>query len=115
MIKRLTVLDMVAAALRAGGYDGLTDGDCACEIDDLMPCSTEVCGCEGGHKIPCDPDDCDADGECDWHIMAGPRRPELDACSCTPEHHPGLGRRLCPRCTAERIASWAAISEVPGS
>lgn len=77
MSERLTVLDMVSDALRAGGYDGLTSGECGCELADLMTCDLgQPNGCVAGHKVPhkvpC-VDECDCIWPHGWHIMAGPR------------------------------------------
>jgi hypothetical protein len=60
----VSVLEMVEAQLRAGGYDGLfnEDNDCACELGDLNPCGAMEVGCMAGHKAPCN---C---GDHDWHI-----------------------------------------------
>jgi hypothetical protein len=47
------VRTIVAAHLKAGGFDGLWVDDCGCEIDDLMPCGVPwICDCQPGHKKP---------------------------------------------------------------
>jgi hypothetical protein len=68
-----TVKYVLAAYLRAGGFDGLysPSGACGCSVDDLAPCSEDMSGCLLGVKVKCDPETCEADGGCDWHI--GPR------------------------------------------
>lgn len=45
---------LLIAAMQAGGFDGLFNAhaDCACELDDLMPCGMEPCGCHAGWKHP---------------------------------------------------------------
>ena len=54
--------------LKANGFDGLfNDNDCACSINDLMPCDEPGLDCQPGFKFPC-PEDC---GEHDYHI--GPK------------------------------------------
>lgn len=68
-----TVIEMVAAALKSGGFDGLfnTDGECACQVGDLAPCG-EICeGCEAGYytETGCGPECESHDGDCDWHIQ----------------------------------------------
>lgn len=74
-----TVLDMVRAALKAGGYDGLfnSHGECACETDDLSPCGDGLTDeCTAGFKVPCS-ETCDHGygwSTGDWHIQA--ERPE---------------------------------------
>lgn len=67
-----TVREMVAAALRAQGFDGLYTNECACLIDDLMPCDLAVMACHAGYKVPCPRDEeCGCDlGDCEWHVMA---------------------------------------------
>ena len=59
-----TVKSIVAAYLRANGYDGLYWEDCGCLLDDLMPCYREgIEHCEPGYMGPCT---C-GDG-CFWHV-----------------------------------------------
>lgn len=42
---------IVYAWLKANGYDGLsTDDECACLIDDLMPCGEPATSCEAGYR-----------------------------------------------------------------
>lgn len=53
--------------LRDNGYDGLySEAECACELEDLIPCDEDPSTCEPGYKIPC-PEDC---GDHDFHIIA---------------------------------------------
>ena len=55
-------------------YDGLTGDECACELDDLIPCNDngDVMQCEPGYEVKgCTPD-CNLG--CDAHIVAGDRR-----------------------------------------
>ena len=66
----MNVKKIVAEWLAESGYDGLVemDGECACSVDDLMPCSEPGVWCEAGHVMKCD---C---GEgCDYHIVPGKR------------------------------------------
>lgn len=73
-----TIKDIVAAYLKASGYDGLynTTGDCGCELADLFACGGNDCDCQAGYKVPCDGETCPAFGDCDWHIAAEkPDRP----------------------------------------
>jgi len=69
-----TVLDLVRAALTAGGYDGLYNvaGECGCETDDLDPCGHLGPECCAGYRAPCG-DHCDHGYQVspgDWHIGA---------------------------------------------
>jgi hypothetical protein len=66
----MTVKDIVRLYLASFGFDGLYhEGDCACLIDDLVPCDNDCSGCKPGYKVPCKGgDDCPLDGDCDWHI-----------------------------------------------
>lgn len=69
----MTVLDMVKAALEAGGYDGLFQpGACACLISDLSPGNCLRENCSAGHKVHSK--DCKYCKSGDWHIQA--RKPE---------------------------------------
>ena len=67
----MNVKNIVEAALRQGGFDGLYSErwGCGCRLDDLAPCELEgIEECVPGHLAPCDPEYCEADGECGWHI-----------------------------------------------
>ena len=59
----MTVLDIVTAYLKQHGFDGLySDGECACNLDNLAPCGESFSRCWPGYQLPCD---C---GDHDWHI-----------------------------------------------
>ncbi len=63
--------EMVLAYLKEHGFGGLyhPDGDCACLVDDLIPCGGDWVGdCIAGYSVPCD-GTCE-DGSCDYHIAA---------------------------------------------
>lgn len=49
------VLQIVNAALTAGGFDGLfsAGGECACAVGDLAPCGEIQGDCETGYRVPC--------------------------------------------------------------
>lgn len=50
----MTVKEIVKKYLEENGFDGLyASGNCACEVDDLMPCGDDSIHCEPGYKIPC--------------------------------------------------------------
>jgi len=49
----MTVSEIIEKYLKENGYDGLynLNGECGCEIDDLIPCM-DYCGdCKPGYKI----------------------------------------------------------------
>lgn len=64
----------VAERLRVLGFDGLLqeDGECGCEVDDLMPCGLAlhvVQDCRAAYKVETDPTDCGCEnGTCEWHM-----------------------------------------------
>ena len=58
----MTVIEMITARLKAGGYDGLCYDGCGCLVDDLAPCGNPGIFCEAGHRV-------DEDGE--WVVVAG--------------------------------------------
>lgn len=66
----MTIAEIIADWLRAHGYDGLTDGDCACELTDLLPCSRGVIPtiCRAGHRVKGCTSECGH--QCDYHIVA---------------------------------------------
>lgn len=47
-----TVIEIVAASLRASGHDGLVnvDAECGCLHDDLAPCCGDFGSCEPGYR-----------------------------------------------------------------
>lgn len=47
-----TVLDMVRESLKSRGFDGLfnLNGECACLVSDLNPCSEMSAACEAGYR-----------------------------------------------------------------
>lgn len=63
----MNALDLLKAALRDRGFDGLFNeyGECACELNDLNPCGECYSHCIAGYKQPCD---CGEDH--DFHISA---------------------------------------------
>ncbi len=75
------VQTIVAAHLKANGFDGLLDwsGECSCMAGDIAPCSVDSgipTDCRPGYKVPCPgPAECEMDPEtgCEFHI--GPDKP----------------------------------------
>ncbi len=61
----MNVREMLEKSLRESGFDGLLheDGECACQIGDLVPCESDFTTCRPGYKVACH---C-AMG-CDFHI-----------------------------------------------
>ena len=58
---------IVSEWLKANGYAGLySDCECACTVDDLMPCDMADLDCQPGYLCECPPD-C---GEHEYHISA---------------------------------------------
>lgn len=65
----MIVKEIIEKYLRENGYDGLFhDGDCGCEVDDLIPCEVFCNNCEPGYKVSCNPETCELGGDCRWHI-----------------------------------------------
>ena len=64
-----SIVEIVTEYLTAHGYDGLCNAaiDCACLVDDLMPCDSPERQCQAGYRVPCPPE-C---GEHEFHIQAG--------------------------------------------
>lgn len=46
----MNVKEMVKVVLVVNGFNGLydEDGECACQVEDLMPCGGEVGNCQAG-------------------------------------------------------------------
>jgi len=68
----MNVQEIVADWLGSHGYDGLfyADAQCACKLDDLMPCDEPGIDCAPGYLAPC-PGMASGmcDGDCDFHIV----------------------------------------------
>ena len=54
----MTLKEIAKSWLKTNGYDGLfsIDGNCGCEVDNLMPCGAPDPDCEPGYKIDSDDD-----------------------------------------------------------
>ena len=67
----MDVKGIIEGHLRINGYDGLfNEGECACELSDLMPCCAgieSIRDCHPGYKSPCD-GNCEYGYGCSWHI-----------------------------------------------
>jgi len=55
-IEMPTIIEIVTEYLKAGGFDGLANGDieCGCFLDDLMPCGETDGKCCAGRKAVID-------------------------------------------------------------
>ena len=71
----MNVKQIVLQYLKENGYDGLAsdDGECGCDLENLMPCGFQDTFCEAAHKEKPAPDSEFAD--CDWVMVPG-KRPE---------------------------------------
>jgi len=49
----MTVLEIVKKYLQDNGYDGLYGDECACCVDDLIPCDADFSDCKPGYKNIC--------------------------------------------------------------
>ena len=60
------IKEIVRLWLTDNGYDGLYDydGECGCDLTDVMPCYTVNIYCKAGYKAPCD-----CEEGCDFHII----------------------------------------------
>ena len=73
----MNVREMLEKSLRESGFDGLLheDGECACQIGDLVPCESDFTTCRPGYKVACH-----CEMGCDFHITeARPTQPAPDA------------------------------------
>lgn len=61
--------------LKKHGYDGLCNFDCACLINDLMPCDDKMSNeCHAGYIINyTNKEKCPCGEGCSWHIQ--PKKP----------------------------------------
>lgn len=61
----MKVIEIVAAHLRANGFDGLVqqDAQCGCLLDDLAPCCDQIDSCEPGYRRPMTQEEKDNHGE----------------------------------------------------
>ncbi len=71
-MEKISCADMVQEYLKKNGYDGLCEPnlECACKLDDLMPCSRYMAmECVAGHEVKGCNDGCVLG--CDFHIVPG--------------------------------------------
>ena len=91
----MTLRDILTEWLKAHHYDGLYDdeGECGCELSDIMPCDEPGMRCSPGVKVPCDGtlEACSLGVNCKWHMVAA-----------EPCKH-GIARD-CAECRAEKRA-----------
>lgn len=61
----MNVREMLEKNLRENGFDGLVheEGECACEIGELVPCASDFTSCRSGYKV-----NCACGMGCDFHI-----------------------------------------------
>jgi hypothetical protein len=61
----MNVREILEKNLRENGFDGLVqqDGECACEIGELVPCESDFTSCRPGYKV-----NCACGMGCDFHI-----------------------------------------------
>jgi len=59
-----TCKDIITEYLKTNGYDGLFNDECACGLDDLMPCDGGYGDCVPGYEAPSD------SSEYDYRIQA---------------------------------------------
>lgn len=66
----MTVKEIIENFLVANGYDGLynEDVDCACKLDDLMPCGYSSPECKAGYLIQVEEDGSFFIGKCKKEI-----------------------------------------------
>jgi hypothetical protein len=79
----MSAREIITEWLKAHGYDGLfSDGECACDTSDLIPCDGSCAECQPGYKSQCSPnseDMCEACGNGGWHIQAEKPKETADA------------------------------------
>lgn len=69
----MNVQNIVFDWLASRGYDGLFNADiqCACRLEDLMPCDEPGIDCTAGYLVPCPGTASEVcDGDCEFHIVA---------------------------------------------
>lgn len=61
----MNVREMLEKSLRENGFDGLVheEGECACQIGELVPCESDFTSCHPGYKVACQ-----CGNGCDFHI-----------------------------------------------
>lgn len=93
----MDALSIVKEWLTVNGYSGLFQPgeECACSLDDLMPCMDFGRDCEPGYREACDPATCTEGGGCEFHI--NPKKPAKGA----PVDEQGAGGPSVPPEAAE--------------
>lgn len=61
-----TIKEMIKGRLQMLCFDGLfsTEIDCACDLEDLMPCDEPCPSCEAGYKTKNPPGKVEVDSDC---------------------------------------------------
>lgn len=49
----MQVCEIIEEHLKANGFDGLYSDECACKLDDLIPCYSPSGSCEPGYLFNC--------------------------------------------------------------
>jgi len=72
-MRNKAVREIIKEYLIKHGYDGLYEtkhNECACEVDDLIPCDGECADCAPGYKITCNNlEECYFGDYPHWHIV----------------------------------------------
>lgn len=73
MQNKLTLKDLTVTLLMKKGFDGLfsSDGECACKLDDLMPCHAPKVDCAAGYVSEGRGDDVQNGGVAGYYIGLG--------------------------------------------
>jgi len=75
----MNLRDMAKRWLVVRGYEGLyhPSGECACRLEDLMPCGEPSPDCSPGYLAPCPGSESEiCGGDCGFHIVQ--KRPKKD-------------------------------------
>ena len=89
------VINIVEKFLVANHFDGLwnSEGECACRVGDLAPCSELEADCAAGYLAPCD---C---SEHDWHIKLEKDQSKVcPHCEVQLDYLPEQQKWDCPDC-----------------
>jgi hypothetical protein len=106
-----SIIDMLAAQLKAEGYDGLCSPDCGCLVSDLAPCGDLSLPCLPGHRVDiADTEECGCGGQGwdHWHIVAGKKNPMIPASFATEM----IGRAECSIFLRDYFAAQALHAAV---
>jgi hypothetical protein len=65
--------EFLTECLKEKGYGGLWSNDCACDVNDLMPCCEVTTDCQPAYRVPCTHGGKDGCKQCEANDLSNER------------------------------------------